>query len=99
MAQTGLLATDENNSRDEHIILTFRTLQQNAGLQQRVNNRFQELDQLNTAEVKNTLETLIDILQAKHENGKTKMKWPQEYVFIGHNSMCSLAPNVKNPRK
>ena len=75
---------DEAEAEDG-VIPTFRTLQRSANLQERVQRRFQELDESRQEpEGKDHLETLIQLLKNKSDSSnKQKVKWPQDYVFVG----------------
>ena len=65
---------------------TFQALQDKAQVQDRVNQRYAEIEQSanNNAMQGNSLDLLLNFLQNKVEKSpKQKVKWPQDYVFVG----------------
>ena len=70
---------------NQSVIPTFEVLQNSAQIQQKVQKRYQELENYTDTEQGNiTLNTLVKLLQNKNEQTvKNKVKWPQDYVFVG----------------
>ena len=81
LIQPGLDGGDDFIQDNARPIPTLQTLRQDADIQQRVQHRFHELEQLQQPDTGN-LDLLIDAL-VKKKTEKQKIKWPQELAFVG----------------
>ena len=68
---------------DKDVIPTLNTLRQATDINQKVQERYRELEEANSHTTTGKFELLIDALIKDKKIDKKKIKWPQDQAFIG----------------
>ena len=82
--ELGYRAARGHVDQDELLIPTFNNLQRSEELNARVNKRYAELEQTDTnTQGMSELQSFLQLWQSKQKSEKNKVKWPQDYVYVG----------------
>ena len=74
----------QQGEAEPHIIPSIQALRQTSDIHNRVNRRYQELEDDSSFQDPGNLDFLIETLQKRaQKQEKYKVKWPQEMAFIG----------------
>ena len=80
----GQQGASQASTTQQCVILSMQALRNAAETHQRVNQRYQELEQATNFKEAGNLELLFDTLQKRFQKQeKLKVKWPQDLAFIG----------------
>ena len=75
--------TEQQTLGQEHVIPSLQTLCQSAHINDRVQQRYQELEEAISLNSQGNIELLLEALNQRKKNEKIKVKWPQDLAFIG----------------
>ena len=79
-----LVGADQQLLGQEHVIPSLQSLHQSAHINDRVQQRYQELEEAISLNSQGNIELLLEALNQKRKNDKIKIKWPQDLAFIGN---------------
>ena len=78
-----MVGTDQQLLGQEHVVPSLQSLRQSAHINDRVQQRYQELEEAISLNSQGNIELLVEALNQKRKNEKIKVKWPQDLAFIG----------------
>ena len=67
----------------EQVIPSLQVLRQSADINNKVQQRYRELEEASTTSAQGNLDILLEVLTRKQKGEKIKVKWPQDLAFIG----------------
>ena len=68
---------------DQQLLGKEQSLYQSAHINDRVPQRYQELEEAISLNSQGNIELLLEALNQRKKNEKIKVKWPQDLAFIG----------------
>ena len=80
---SGGMTTQPIGNRDGHAIPSLDSLRQATDINQRVQERYKELEEASNATTTGKFELLLDAFIKDKKIDKKKVKWPQDQAFIG----------------
>ena len=78
-----MVGADQQLLGQERVIPSLQSLRHSAHINDRVQQRYQELEEAISLNSQGHIELLLDALNQKRKNEKIKVKWPQDLAFIG----------------
>ena len=83
MALTTATAMGRQQGVNEQVIPSLQALRQSSQVNERVQQRYRELEEATGTTNQGNIELLLEVLSKMQKQEKIKVKWPQDLAFIG----------------
>ena len=83
MSRNAATEADQQLLGQERVIPSLQSLRQSVHNNDRVQQRYQELEEVISLNSQGNIELLLEALNQRKKNEKIKVKWPQDLAFIG----------------
>ena len=83
MVPTTATAMGQQQGVNEQVIPSLQALRQSSQVNERVQQRYRELEEATGTTNQGNIELLLEVLSKKQKQEKIKVKWPQDLAFIG----------------
>ena len=81
--RAGTQQGSQGMAEGDNLIPSLQTLRQTGDITQKVQQRYQELEQAATLDSAGNLQLLLEVLNKRQKQDKNKVKWPQDLAFVG----------------